>query len=588
MKIVVLSSLAYSLMNFRGALLERMRSHGHAVVAVAPDDDAQMRAWLTERNIGFRTIPMDRTGTNPIADLKTLRAIMALLRRERPDVVLAYTQKPIIYGGIACRLVDRRIRFHAMVTGLGHVYSPGGGWKRPLLRIPMSMLYRAAIARARTVFTFNRDDCAELYRARILKKGRAVVQVPGSGIDIAHFVQAPLPEAAPTFLLIARLMRDKGISEYVEAARMLKARYPTARFQLLGPLDSNPSGISADELSRWSAAGDIEYLGETRDVRPFLAACHVFVLPSYYREGLPRTILEAMAMGRAVITTDMPGCREPIEPGRNGFLIPPKDAGALAGAMAKFLDEPETIARMGRESRAMAVARYDVNIVNATLLSHMGLEASADAAPHQASRKALADHALLERPLAALAMISLFPVMFVVGLAVLVSMGRPLFFVQQRSGKNGRAFSLVKFRTMSAGTDAEGRPLPDDQRLGPAGRFLRRMRLDELPELWNVLRGDMALVGPRPLLPQSVEAMGEKGRARGAVRPGLTGWSQINGNTLLSNDQKLALDLWYIENRSIAMDLKIAMGTIMTLARGENVNQANLTRAHARVADWCS
>jgi lipopolysaccharide/colanic/teichoic acid biosynthesis glycosyltransferase len=227
-------------------------------------------------------------------------------------------------------------------------------------------------------------------------------------------------------------------------------------------------------------------------------------------------------------------------------------------------------------------------MVNATLLSHMGLEGSADAAPRQASRKALADHALLERPLAALAMISLLPVIFVVGLAVLVSVGRPLFFVQQRSGQNGRAFPLVKFRTMSAGVDAEGRLLPDDQRLGSVGRFLRRMRLDELPELWNVLRGDMALVGPRPLLPQTVQAMGEQGRARGAVRPGLTGWSQINGNTLLSNDQKLALDLWYIENRSIAMDLKIAMGTIMTLARGENVNQANLTRAHARVADWCS
>lgn len=584
MKIVILSSLAYSLMNFRGALLTRMVASGHDVVAVAPDEDADVRCWLADRGIGFETVPMERTGTNPLSDLKTLRSIMALLRRERPDVVLAYTQKPIIYGGIACRLVDRRIRFHAMITGLGHVYSPGGGWKRRLLRVPTSILYRLAIARARTIFTFNRDDGEELRRAHILKKGREVVQVPGSGIDTRHFEAAPLPAGPPVFLLIARLMRDKGIGEYVEAARMLRQDYPAARFQLLGPLDANPCGISAEAVDRWAASGDIEYLGETRDVRPFLAGCHVFVLPSYYREGLPRTILEAMATGRPVITTDMPGCREPIETGRNGLLVKPRDPRALADAMGMFLDDPDSIARMGREARAMAEARYDVDIVNAALLGHM--EAGAQQA--RPIRRAISDRAWLEGLLAGLAILASLPVMLVVALAVLVSVGRPIFFTQRRAGLNAVPFRLIKFRTMRDLCDPWGNMLLDEGRLTSVGRVLRRTRLDELPELWNVLRRDMALVGPRPLLPETVDAMGEKGRSRGTVRPGLTGWSQINGNTLLSNDEKVALDLWYIDNRSVALDLKIALGTAMTLARGENVNKANLKRAHAGVADWCS
>lgn len=584
MKIVVLSSLAYSLMNFRGALLTRMAANGHDIVAVAPDDDAEVRCWLADRGIGFETVPMDRTGTNPLSDLGTLRAIMALLRTERPDAVLAYTQKPIIYGGIACRLVDRHIRFHAMITGLGHVYSPGGGWKRSLLRVPMSILYRLAIARARTIFTFNRDDGEALRRAHILTNGREVVQVPGSGIDTTHFAQAAIPAGPPVFLLIARLMRDKGIGEYVEAARRLRREYPAARFQLLGPLDANPSGISAEEVDRWAASGDIEYLGETRDVRPFLADCHVFVLPSYYREGLPRTILEAMATGRPVITTDMPGCREPIEPGRNGFLVEPSNPESLADAMRRFLDDPDSVARMGREARAMAESRYDVDIVNAILLGHM--EAGAGQA-HRV-RKAIGDRAWLERLLAGLAAAALLPLMLVVALAVLASIGGPIFFVQRRAGLNAVPFDLIKFRTMQDLCDPWGNLLPDERRLTWVGRLLRRTRLDELPELWNVLRGDMALVGPRPLLPETLDAMGEKGRVRGTVRPGLTGWSQINGNTLLSNDEKIALDLWYIENRCVTLDIKIALGTVLTVARGENVNKANLKRAHAGVADWCS
>jgi glycosyltransferase involved in cell wall biosynthesis len=176
----------------------------------------------------------------------------------------------------------------------------------------------------------------------------------------------------PTFLLIARLLRDKGIVEYVEAAKRLRAGHPNARFRLLGPMDPNPAGLSADVLERWRAEGAIEYLGEAADVRPHLRACTVYVLPSY-REGMPRTVLEAMAVGRAIVTTDAPGCRETVVEGENGFLVPPRDVGALADAMRRFIVEPGLAIAMGQRSRAIALQRFDVHRVNAVMLEAMGL-----------------------------------------------------------------------------------------------------------------------------------------------------------------------------------------------------------------------
>ena len=245
--------------------------------------------------------------------------------------------------------------------------------KRAMLRVAVSWLYRIAVARAATVFVFNRDDAGEMRRHRILRPDHRVVQVPGSGVDTAHFVPHPIPAGPPVFLLIARLMRDKGLLEFVEAARLVRARFPEARFRILGPMDSNPTGIGTDEIAAWTTAGDIDYLGETRDVAPHLAAASVFVLPSYYREGLPRTILEAMASGRPVITTDMPGCRDAVTDQSNGFIVPPRDAPALAAAMTRFLEEPDLIGTMGARARQIAEKRFDVAKVNAQLMAEMGL-----------------------------------------------------------------------------------------------------------------------------------------------------------------------------------------------------------------------
>lgn len=585
MKVVIIASLAYSLTNFRGALISAIIAEGHEVVACAPDDDHETAAALSAMGARYCRIPMDRTGVNPLRDLATLRRLVRLIRTEVPDVVLAYTQKPIIYGGLATRIAGGQARFYAMVSGLGHVYSDIPGLRHALLRRLVSLLYRIAIARASAVLVFNGDDDAEMRRHDILRPDHKVVQVAGSGVDIARFSPSPATGGPAVFLMIARLMRDKGLVEFVEAARLVRARFPESRFRILGPIDPNPTGITLAEVRAWATAGDIEYLGETQDVVPHFADASVFVLPSYYREGLPRTILEAMACGKPVITTDTPGCRDAVTQGENGFVVPPRDAPALADAMVRFIENPELVTRMGARARETACRRFDVTAVNAHLLAVMGLGKGKYSSRSNRPRRSIGDFAPLQTAFAMLAALVTLPIMAIVALVVLSTLGTPILFRQHRTGAAGRGFVLAKFRTMRTANDIEGQPLPDAARLTATSRVLRRARLDELPGLWNVIRGQMNLVGPRPLLPETVADLGEGGTARGKVKPGLTGWAQVNGNALLSDTDKLALDLWYIENRSVRLDLEILVRTVAMLVCGERINTLNIERGYAGTLD---
>ncbi|WP_022683572.1 sugar transferase [Sphingobium bisphenolivorans] len=580
MKIVIIASLAYSLVNFRGRLIASMIEEGHEVVVCAPCHDAEIEVRLQAMGAAYRRTPMARAGMNPFADLVTLAWLVRCLWRERPQVVLAYTQKPIIYGGIASRFFPG-LDFYAMVSGLGHVFSEGGSRLLPYVRSIVSLLYRLALRKAKAVFVFNSDDRGEMLRHHILRKDSRVIQVPGSGVDLSHYAQAPLPAGPPTFLMIARLLRNKGLVEYVEAARLVRARYPEARFRLLGPLDENPAGIARETVERWHQEGVIDYLGETRDVRPYLADASIFVLPSWYREGLPRTILEAMAVGRGVITTDMPGCREPIVEGVNGFLVKPRSAQSLADAMLCVLAQPGLPPRMGRAARGTVEERYAVEKVNAMLLSEMEIGAGRNRVREpRRPAPAIRVNRLIDMAVAGLALPLAAPLMALIGCAIRLQDGAPVLFRQIRVTKDGRLFELVKFRTMTDQRDEQGTLLPDSMRTTPIGRFLRRSRLDELPQLWNILTGSMTLIGPRPLLPETIAEAGEKGRQRCTVPPGLTGWAQVNGNALLNNDDKFALDLWYIGHRSLRLDINILLRTLRLTLLGERPNPVSIRSAH--------
>ena len=373
-RVMVIGGFAESLINFRGPLLRRLIADGHSVVACAPDASLELQARLSTLGIGYRHVPIQRAGMNPLRDVATVRALVDVYRDVRPDLVLSYTIKPVIYGSIAARIAGVP-RVCSMVTGLGYSFGTAT-WKQRALNPVVRGLFRAALSKNEVVFFQNPDDM-ELFVERKLATERQAVLVNGSGVDLQHYGVAPLPNGAPSFLLITRLLWEKGVGEYVAAARQLKTRWPNATFRLLGPLDPNPTAISRAQLDAWCAEGVVEYLGSTSDVRPAMAAASVFVLPSAYREGTPRTVLEAMAMGRPVITTDAPGCRETVARGENGFLVPVNDASALADAMEQFLRDPKLVPAMGARSRRMAEEKYDVHLVNGVMVRAMGLESAA-------------------------------------------------------------------------------------------------------------------------------------------------------------------------------------------------------------------
>jgi len=370
-RVAVVAGFADSLINFRGPLLRRLVADGHTVIACAPEATDRVRGELASLGVEYRDVPIKRARMNPIHDVETIRSLVALYREVQPDVVLAYTIKPVIYGSIAARLA-KVPQVCSLITGLGYSFGTAT-WRQRALNPFVQFLFRLALSRNGVVFFQNPDDLRQFVDARLATERQAVL-VNGSGVDLEHFAVAPIPEGGPTFLLISRLIWEKGVGEYVEAARMLRSRYPNAKFRLLGPLDPNPAAISRAQLDSWCAEGIIEYLGSTHDVRPALAAASVFVLPSAYREGTPRSILEAMAMGRPVITTDAPGCRETVVSGQNGFLVPIKDSVALATAMERFIRDRALVASMGARSRSIAEEKYDVHVVNRVMMEAMGLD----------------------------------------------------------------------------------------------------------------------------------------------------------------------------------------------------------------------
>lgn len=373
MRFLIIASQAESLFNFRGALISALQEKGLEVHVAAPGfcNNVAARCLLEQRGVVVHNVQMSRTGTNPLVDLATLLNLWYLMRSVRPSACLAYTVKPVIYGTLAAVLAKVPRRF-SLITGLGYAFTGESKGMRGAIKAVVQRLYAFALLRVDRIFFQNPDDRALFRGLDLVAKDMPTVVVNGSGVDVEHFALTALPPGAPCFLLTARLLGDKGVREYVEAAHRIKQRHPEVKFHLVGWVDENPDAVSQMELESWVARGDIEYFGRLNDVRPAIAGCSVFVLPSY-REGTPRTVLEAMAMGRAIITTDAPGCRETVVHGENGFLVPVKSVDALANAMLLFVEEQMLASRMGQRSRQIAEQKYDVHKVNAVMLREMGL-----------------------------------------------------------------------------------------------------------------------------------------------------------------------------------------------------------------------
>jgi glycosyltransferase involved in cell wall biosynthesis len=356
-KILISVNTSWNIYNFRAGMIRAFLKQGYEVIAASPTD--AYSPHLEDLGCRHLPLPIDNKGTSPLRDLGLFLRYLRLLRRERPDVFLGYTIKPNIYGSLAAHLL--RIPVVNNVSGLGTAFIA----KSWLTRI-VKALYRLAMRSSATVYFQNEDD-RNLFVDLKLVQPEQTALLPGSGIDLKQFhpkqTESPQP-GAPCFLLIARLLRDKGVGEFVDAARIVKSHFPDARFQLLGFLDAeNRTAISKSIVDEWVQEGVVEYLGVADDVRPYIAASDCAVLPSY-REGTPRTLLEAAAMSKPLITTDVPGCREVVDHGKNGFLCEAQDSADLAQKILDFIDlSDEERIRMGQASRVKVEREFDESFV---------------------------------------------------------------------------------------------------------------------------------------------------------------------------------------------------------------------------------
>lgn len=368
MKIAVLSSHTSSLFWFRMDMMKEFKKNGHTVIALGSEPEADWKKKFEEYSIDYRQLYVERNGVNPLKDLKTLISLISFMKKEKPDKVFAYQAKTIVYGSIAAK-INGISEVYPLIAGLGSIFR-GQGFKNKIVKGIMKIEYWAACKFSKKVFFQNQDDKNEFILNGLLKNDKTVI-INGSGVNLEKFKETPIPEN-PTFLFIGRLIKDKGIMEYLEACKKVKEKYPEVRCLLVGPYDSNPSALTPEELKPYIESGVIEYNGEQNDVRPFIAQCSTYLLPSYH-EGTPKTVLEAMAMGRSIITSDAPGCRETVIEGLNGYLVKVKDTQGLISKMEYLISNQDICITMGKESAKIAKEKYDVRVVNQSIMKVMEL-----------------------------------------------------------------------------------------------------------------------------------------------------------------------------------------------------------------------
>ncbi|MGN0538226.1 MAG: glycosyltransferase family 4 protein [Candidatus Fimenecus sp.] len=367
MKFILISPKNRTAYNFRGDLIRKIIESGYEVIVTGPNrDNVEKIEALGAR---FVEIPMNKNGVNPLKDLEYQNALCDLFKKEKPDVTLGYTSKPVIYGSIAAKKAGVG-HIVAMVTGAGYAFTAQTK-KAKLIKAVMSVLYKRAFRCADVAIFQNNDDKAQFVNEHLVSEEKCRV-VNGSGVNTERFPIAPYPEQM-TFFMLSRVMYSKGIREYLKACEIVKEKHPEVRCMLLGACEGIQDSLSEADLKGYIDRGIIEHFGETDTVADYYKQCSVYVLPSY-REGTPRTVLEAMSMGRAVITTDAPGCRETVQNGETGFLVPVKDADALAEKMLAFIENPQWVSEMGAKSAAYCRQKFDVNKVNKDMCNYLNIK----------------------------------------------------------------------------------------------------------------------------------------------------------------------------------------------------------------------
>lgn len=367
-KFILVSPKNRSAYNFRGDLIKEIQSKGYDVVVTGPNKESVDK--IEALGAKFIEVPVNKNGLNPFADIAYCLKLRRIMKAEKADAILGYTIKPVIYGSIAGKLAGVNNRT-AMVTGAGYLFA-SKSLKAKIIRFISFMLYRIGLGAAQKVIFQNVDDLNEFVANGLVKKEKCHV-VNGSGVNMKKFTPAAYPKVT-TFFFLGRLVHAKGAMDFVKAAKIVKAQYPNSRFMILGKIDKSlPDAITDEELMPYVNDGTVELFPETDNIAQYYADASVFVLPTAYREGTPRVILEALASARAIITTFTPGCKETVVEGVNGFFVPTHDAATCAAKMLHFLEHPADIERMGQASLELCKNKYEVSIINNNMLRIMGI-----------------------------------------------------------------------------------------------------------------------------------------------------------------------------------------------------------------------
>jgi len=365
-RIILIASYAGSLIRFRGDFIKSLINNGFEVFTAAPSYTEQFLKQISDMGATPIEFNLQRTGLNPLNDFKSILELKSIIKDNQIDLVFPYTVKPVIYGSMAANMCKTPVI--SLITGLGYAFT-GLTSKARLLQRFNEMLYKLSIRKNKVIVFQNKDDYQLFLDRKVVSKLQKVDFVSGSGVNLNQFTfKEKNASDKVSFLLVARLIEEKGIALYMEAAKILKAKYPKAEFHLIGSPETSPSAISELELNQLHKDGVIVFHGKQSNIEEHLHQRDIFVLPSYYREGLPRTTLEACACGNPIITTDSVGCREAVKEGENGFLIEPQNLDALVKPMEYFITNPDQIKEMGLNSRKYAEERFDVNIINNDLV----------------------------------------------------------------------------------------------------------------------------------------------------------------------------------------------------------------------------
>ncbi len=571
-KVAHLTTVDLSLRYLLGAQLDGALQRGDEVIGISADGPNV--PWLEERGVRHVALDSSSRGWGLKADLRAAAQLWGVLRRERPDVLHTHNPKPGIYG----RIVGRLAGVPCVVNTVHGLYATEDD---PVpKRVAVYGLEAIASRCSHAELVQNPEDVELLRRLRISPPGRT--ELLGNGVDLARFRPPTAAERATARAgigvdedtvvvgFVGRLVAGKGLPELLEAHRLGGGAF---QLVVVGPDDPE----KADALDRATideaAAAGVRFLGHRDDVEELYRAFDVLCLPSH-REGFPRAAMEAAATGLPLVLTDIRGCRQVVDPDRNGALVPVRSPGALAEALVRLAKDPRLRLEWGGESRRKAEEDFDERRVVDRVL------AAYDRADDERGRRHDRAQRIFDLVAATAGLVLLAPVMAATAFAVRRRLGAPVLFEQIRPGRGGRPFRIRKFRTMSDERDEHGELLPDEVRLGRFGTVMRATSLDELPELLNVLKGEMSIVGPRPLLMEYLALYSDEQARRHDVRPGITGLAQVNGRNTQSWDERFADDVWYVDHRSLRLDISIIATTVLQVLRREDVAEdGHVTRA---------